>query len=140
MVKAIDIDAVSEYVCKEDRRLPEEEQTIWKIGVLDSLTIADISQMDVEFDPGSKEQKIRANIAGRELDNVRYGLKGWNNFKDAKGQEIKAMFNTISKGGRSAQTLHDNCLKQIPPRIIQELAEEIKKSNELSEVEEKNSD
>ena len=140
MVKAVDIDAVRNYVCKEDRALPEEEQTVFKIGVLNSLTMAEISKMDVEFDPGSKEQKVRANIAGRDLDYVRYGLKGWENFKNAQGDEIKAIFNTISKGGRSAQVLHDNCLEQIPPRIIRELSLVILKENNLSEDEEKNSE
>lgn len=138
MIKAVDIDAVCDYVCKDDRNVPEAERTIWKIGVLDSLTMADISQMDVEFNPDSKEQKVRANIAGRDLDYVRYGLKGWTNFKNAKGEDIKPMFNTLSKGNRPAQVLHDNCLRQIPPKIIQELAEVILSNNGLSEGEEKN--
>lgn len=138
MIKAVDIDAISEYVCKEDRGVTKEEQTVWKIGVLDSLTMADISQMDVEFDPGSKEQKVKANIAGRDLDYVRYGLKGWVNFKNTKGEDIKPRFNTLSRGGRAVQILHDECLRQIPTKIIRELAEVILNENEISESEEKN--
>jgi hypothetical protein len=138
MVKAVNIDAVFDYVCKDDKGLPKEEQTTWKIGVLDSLTMADVSQMDVSFDPGSKEQCVRANIAGRELDYVRYGLKGWDNFKKANGEDIKPRFNTISKGGRPAQVLHDDCLRQIPPKIIRELSEVILNENGLSESGEKN--
>lgn len=140
MVKAVDIDAVSDYICKEDRDLPKDQQTIFKVGVLDSLTMADISQMDVEFNPESKEKKIRANIAGRELDYVRHGLKGWENFKDATGQEIQARFDTVSRGGRTTKTLHDSCLRQIPAKVIKELAEAILDINELSERDEKNSE
>jgi hypothetical protein len=138
MVKAIDIDAVSEYICKEDRELPEEEQTRWKLGVIDSLSLVKIDRCDVEFDPDSNEAKVTADILGREMEYVRYGLKGWDNFKDKNGQEIKPRLNTLSKGGRIAEVLHDDCLRRIPKKIIVELAQVLRGETELSGAERKN--
>jgi hypothetical protein len=40
--------------------------------------------------------------------------------------------------GRPAQVLHDDCLRQIPPKIIRELSEVILNENGLSESGEKN--
>ncbi len=138
MIMAIDVDSVRDYVCKADRPLPKEEQTVWKIGVIDSVTMAKLDQLDVEFNPDSEEAKVKANLLGRELDYVRYGLKGFENFKDKSGAEIKPLINTIARAGESIQIISDKTLKRIPPDIIRELAAAIKNDNKLSDAEIKN--
>ena len=66
MITAIDVDAVRDYICKADRALPKEQQTVWKIGVIDSVTMARLDELDVEFNPDSEEAKVRA----KDLDFV----------------------------------------------------------------------
>ena len=138
MITAIDVDSIRDYVCKADRSLPKEEQTVWKIGVIDSVTMAKLDQLDVEFNPDSEEAKVKANLLGRELDYVRYGLKGFENFKDKSGVEIKPLMNTIARAGESLQIISDKTLKRIPPDVIRELAAAIKNDNKLSDAEIKN--
>lgn len=138
MITAIDVDAVRDYITKSDRALPKEQQTVWKIGVIDSVTMARLDELDVEFNPDSEEAKVRANLMGRELDYVRYGLKGWENFKDKSGQEIKPIMNTMSRAGEVFQIISDKTLKRIPPDVIRELALAIKGENKLKAYEIKN--
>lgn len=138
MIRAVDVDAVCDYVCKSDRALPEAEQTRWKIGVIDSVTMAKLDQMDVEFNPQSDEAKIKANLLGRELEFVRYGLKGWENFKDKNSQEIKPIFNTLSRAGQAQEILSDKSLRVIPQEVIKELSSVIRGTSTLSEEEAKN--
>ena len=126
MITAIDVDSIRDYVCKADRSLPKEEQTVWKIGVIDSVTMAKLDQLDVEFNPDSEEAKVKANLLGRELDYVRYGLK------------IKPLTNTIARAGESLQIISDKTLKRIPSDVIRELAAAIKNDNKLSDAEIKN--
>lgn len=138
MVMAIDIDAKREYVIKVERDKDISKQTKWILGVIDAVTLAKIDQMDVSYNDSTSETKITANILGRELEFVRYGLKGWENFKDKAGKTVSPRFTTISKAGLASQVLHNDSLCKIPNSVIRELAGEIRKDSALTDEEIKN--
>ena len=136
MIYAIDINETRDYVCKADEK--SEKPTVWKLGVIDSITMSKLDKVDVEYNMDTEDTKIKANLMGRELEFVRYGLKGWQNFCDKNGQEIKPEFNTIGRAGGSSQVLVDRVLQKIPADVIREIAQGIRKGNVLSESERKN--
>lgn len=138
MIKAVDIDEKSDYVAKSDRDLPESEQTIWKIGVIDSITMSKLERMDIQFNAETNDTKIQANVLGREIEMVRYGLKGWENFKDSRGEPVKCEKSLVGSAGGSREELTDRCIRQIPIEIIKELAEVIRTQNVVGEAERKN--
>lgn len=136
MIYAIDINETRDYVCKADEK--SEKPTVWKVGVIDSITMSKLDKVDVEYNMDTEDTKIKANLMGRELEFVRHGLKGWQNFCDRSGQEIKPEFITVGRAGGSSQILSDKVLQKIPADVIRELAAEIRKGNVLSENERKN--
>jgi hypothetical protein len=138
MVMALDIDAVELFVLKSEREKPKEEQTIFELGVIDVVTFADLSSIDVAYNEQTKDNKLTVNILGRELEYVKHGLKGWKNFKDKDGKEVTPLFSTVSKGGRLTKVLREESLRLIPGKVIGELAKAIREICELSEDETKN--
>ena len=138
MITAVDIDETRDYVCKADRDNPAAEQTTWKLGAIDSITMGKLDRMDVEFNPDTQDTKVQANILGREIEFVRHGLKGWANFKDSKGNEVKENFLTVGRVGGSVKQVHDDVLRRIPISVIKELAQAIREQNVLGDAERKN--
>lgn len=134
-ITAVDIDETKDYVLKNDRN--SEKPTIWKIGNIDTITLSKIETTEVEWS-SEGVSKFQANIFGRELLYVKYGLKGWENFKNKAGDDIKISFNDVSRCGRIVREVVEKSLTQIPAFAIKELAEAIRDLNKLTESETKN--
>lgn len=140
MLIALDLNATMDFHSKYDLSDPK---TTFKIGVLDPLTRARIEDAQTAFIMGSQQESapktdIKISVRQRNLDIVRYGLRGWENFKDSKGNIVPFETVVSSSGDSSRSVVSDRCLGMIPWEVIQELAEEILKANTLSKEEEKN--
>jgi len=72
-----------------------------------------------------------------QLDIVRFGLKGWQNFLGADGKERPFKTKRLSRGGKSYEVVSDESLAYLPVRVIRELADVILNWNQLSEEEKK---
>lgn len=136
-ITAIDINETRDYICEVDR-IGEAQPAIWKLGVLDALTRAKVEKQDVSWNPMNDEAKITTNFSGREVEYVRYGLRGFLNFLDKEGKEIPFKTTTIGTVGRGYQVVADDTLRRIPIAVIKELAREISKDNTLTDSERKN--
>ncbi len=121
MITGISLSETKDFVSQYDKG---EQKTIWKLGVLDS-EIFDLL--------GEDKNPLRLMS-----DAVRFGLKGFDNFKDANGNIIK--FDTVNRavGQYSYKIVSDNIMKIIPPQIKTELGTEILKMSKLNEEEVKN--
>jgi hypothetical protein len=84
-------------------------------------------------------QQARFQTNANNLDTVRFGLKGWRNFKDDAGNDIA--FQTVDKIllGRKYTVVSDECLARIPIIEVRAMATEIHAASILSEDEAKNS-
>ncbi len=120
-IKSISLGETKDFISSYDK---DEPKTIWKVGVLDS-EVFDLL--------GEDKNPLRLMS-----DAVRFGLKGFENFKDSSGKEIK--FDTISRvvGPYNYRVVADNIMKIIPPQIKTELGMEILKISRLQEEEIKN--
>jgi len=120
-IKGISLNETKDFVSQYDK---SEPKTIWKIGALDS-EIFDLL--------GEDKNPLRLMS-----DAVRFGLKNFENFKDANDNLIK--FDTVSRavGPYNYKVVSDSIMKIIPPQVKSELGAEILKLSKLNEEEIKN--
>ena len=134
MILALDSNESREFVSTLDN---EETKTIFILGVLDNFVRAKIEDMTTRYSiPQNNSTEgtadIQINYNQRNLQLVRYGLKGWRNFKDAKGVDV--IFETIASAefGKSYNIISERTIKRLPRNLINELAVEILNDNQIS--------
>ncbi len=120
-IKGISLSETKDIISEYDKNEPK---TIWKVGPLDS-EIFDLL--------GEDKNPLRLMA-----DAVRFGLKGFENFKDSNDNVIK--FDTVSYavGPYNYKVVANNIMKIIPPQLKTELGREILKMSKLNEEEVKN--
>ncbi len=120
-IKGISLSETKDIISEYDKNEPK---TIWKVGPLDS-EIFDLL--------GEDKNPLRLMS-----DAVRFGLKGFENFKDSNDNVIK--FDTVSYavGPYNYKVVANNIMKIIPPQLKTELGREILKMSKLNEEEVKN--
>lgn len=138
---AVNINKTRIYVSRHD---PDTQNpTKWHLGFLDSLRRAQIDDQITVFeaDPGKPDAQAKTTLKLNEarVDLVRFGLKDIENFIDEEtAKPVKFETITVLREGKSYNVVSDTILRRIDPDILYELAEEIKKLNKFTEVEEKN--
>lgn len=128
MAIAVDPNRTFDYVLKGDRKLPVEQQTVFKLKVLSAKELArledNISLMDLN---GVMQVKSGSII----LETLRIGLRGWDTFHDKNG-------NLIEFRDNNGKPRDDN-FDLLRPEWRRELANAITEQTKLSGDEIKNS-
>lgn len=139
MLRPLNIGEVVEYSLKEDKKDP----TIFILAIVDSLVHSQLMDLGMvyRYNPDAPKDSVaetRMEIGKQEIEFVRFGLKGFKNFKDKDGNDIpfKTVKNTV--GNTDYQVASDETLKYIPRPAIAELAKEIDNLNKISVAERKN--
>jgi hypothetical protein len=139
-VIAFDSTEVRDYFLKED---VGEDKTVFKIGILDTplrLYLNDkLSKYKISQGDGLAPAEVEYNVHAMNLEAVRFGLRGWSNFKDKTGQEVtySVVSTAVPKVG-NRDGLTDFLLKKFHPDWIYELGQEILRQNKLDKEAEKN--
>ncbi|TAK56695.1 MAG: hypothetical protein EPO24_10895 [Bacteroidetes bacterium] len=140
MIFALDIDETRVYSLACDT---QEPKTIFHLGVVDGVLLSAIEDTQTQFavsNAGSSgAPDISVNVHGKNVELVKFGLKGWENFKDKKNNHIqfKTQSYSIPRVG-SRVGIHEECLKRLSKAVIAELAGEILNASELTKAQEKN--
>jgi hypothetical protein len=130
---AIDPDAIRDFSFPED----VDDPTIYQLGQIDSHLLAAIYDgQNVYFRNDSGPEmpasfEIKANR--RNLDLVKFGLKGWRNFKDSKGKDAEfdmQSYPVPKIGPRNG--VSERCLRMLGRARINRLAAELSSDNILS--------
>jgi len=136
MIVAINSESTFDYSLISDTG---DNKTIFKLGVIDAFVRAfiDDTHTSIKKEDGSMDDIA---ISDKYVQFVKFGLRGWDNFKDSNGNEI--LFQTEEKvfpriGKRTI--VSDNCLAKLDLQWIIELGLQIVIHNKLSESESKNS-
>lgn len=138
----ITLDTTREYVSDLDPAKGSDEATVFVLGTLDSRIFGMIRDKatTMSVDPTDPNGEVNTTINVNEVafTTAMYGLKGWKNFRDGKGNDIK--FATIKRthGNQSYTVVDPEVLKRLPSVVIMELAEQIKTDNDVSEDAAKN--
>lgn len=142
-IMGISLEATSVFESEYDSAKGTPEATKFKLGTLDSRIYGRLKDQStsITIDPQKAKEEITTNINGNEVafNTVVYGLRGWENFRDGEGNDIK--FHTLKRthGDTSYRIADPALVMMIPQVIIQELAEAIRVANEMPEAEAKNS-
>jgi len=88
---------------------------------------------------GDESVGIHTRVNQTNIEAVRHGLVGLDNFNDAKGAAVKFETQKAVVNGRVYDVVADTVMNKLGLRLIQELAAEIKRISEVSKAEEKNS-
>lgn len=142
-IKALKLDAIIKYESAFDPDRGTPDATVWHLGTLDSRTSGRIKDQATKFvvDPNAPEEEVSTVVNTSEVNyqRVQYGLKGFDNFQDDAGNDVKFTTRTKRHGNVEYKIVSDEVMKQIPGAILAELAAKIDEGNELSVVQAKNS-
>ncbi|MBI5427542.1 MAG: hypothetical protein HZA02_04595 [Nitrospinae bacterium] len=78
------------YILKGDRDLPVERQTVFLLKPLRAKDAARMQDGAAEIDigKGRADSTMRIMSGTQTLEALRSGLAGWENFKNAQGEEV----------------------------------------------------
>lgn len=123
--------ATRRYVSERDPAKGTTDATNFILGTIDVFVMAALGDSMLAFDENGV-RSIRLNAQRIEL--VRFGLKGWEKFKDANGNDLAFKTTTRNVLGREYTVAHDDVIAQLDLALIAELANEISKDNNLLEA------
>lgn len=136
------LDAERNYESNLDSAKGTKEATVFQIGTLDSRIFGRIKDQATRFvvDPNAPNDEVETAVNASEVNfqTVQYGLRGWKNLRDDAGNDIPYKTVKRTHGGQSYRVCDPEQLKLVPQAVIEELAHEIARSNEVSEAQEKN--
>ena len=122
---ALDPKSTFPYVLEEDRDLPEDQQTVFQLRGLTVSEEAQVSDSMLLAHSGSDEVAFRAGT--QQLTVLRFGLKGWEKFHTAEGEEVKF---EVTKGHPKHVT--DACLDRLLPKHRQELMNAVMERGQIN--------
>jgi len=122
MITGISLSETKDFISSFDK---DEPKTVWKLGVLDAEVYASLGE-------------LANNPLKMMFELVRFGLKGFEGFKDNAGNEVK--FSTVSRnlGPHNYKIVADNIMKIIPSQVVNEIGGERLRLSTVSEGEVKN--
>ena len=83
---ALDPKQTFDYVLKAERDLPAEQQTVFELRGLTIAQETAIADAMMHGTAGSSDFGLRQGTT--QLMSLRFGLRGWRNFKNADGVEV----------------------------------------------------
>lgn len=144
----IDPGATRKYVSKfdpsysADPEVPNgDDATVFTLRALTSKQLATVRDKVTRLvpDPDSPSGATADLLINDQAwETVRYGLAGWVNFKDTKGNDIPFKTNKENLGGSELVVVKKALLSQLDLQVIKELAAEIDKDDDLDEDDAKN--
>ena len=118
-----------------------DNKTVFNLGVIDSLTRSYIDDQHLELrkkDNGDPKLEDIA-IHDKYVQFVRFGLRGWENFKDAEGKDVpfETVEVVIPRLGKKT-VVSEDCLKKLELMNIVELGIQILNINHVKAEDQKN--
>jgi hypothetical protein len=127
---------------KQVAQIDEASATIFLLKPLDAFLTAYIydNASSLTGRQGSDDVKINTRVNQTNIDAVRFGLRGFENFTDGKGALVHFKSAKAVVNGREYEVASDDTVKLLGLKLVAELAGEVKRISEVSSAEEKNSD
>jgi polyisoprenoid-binding protein YceI len=141
-ITGISLSAERAYESELDDAKGTPEATKFTLGTLDSRVYGRLkdSATSIHLDPSkAEEQSVTTTINSNDVafNTVVYGLRGWENFM-VDGEPVKFKTAKRTHGQHSYTVADPELVKLIPQAVLLELAEQIRKDNDLDEDEAKN--
>ncbi len=140
MFRAIDVDAVKNYVSPND---PDPAKpTVFMLGIIDPHLRSHIDSQcftsEYAKDKNSSA-KVNVDVTKHSILMVKFGLRGIKGLFDKDGTtEIELKLDKVSINRKAYDVVPDSMINMLGTSLVMELAEEIEKNQGLSEDETKN--
>lgn len=131
---ACDVNETKEYVLKEERELPEDQQTVFELRVLDLAIREMIENEEVGGRQNEDETEIAVRSGAVRSLRLKHGIRGWRNMRSRSGDEVPCT--KTREHGR--EVLNQSALTAIMHKRA-ELAKAVADFNGLDEDDEGNS-
>jgi hypothetical protein len=120
--------------------LIKDGATKFFLSALDVFLMGEIydNSQTLTGEEGSNKIGINTKINQTNISAVRHGLRGWSDFKDDNGNDVKFTTTDIQVNGRDYKVASDAAMKMLGIRLVTELAGKIKEASEISPGDEKN--
>lgn len=133
-IKGISVVEQWRFASVLDTATEDNEKTWFVLGALTVAVRAYINDNSFLVVAGPESGRaILDKTSHRNLEAVRFGLRGVENFRMPDGKEITLTFGKRSVGGEEYSVVSDEALSHFPPVIIAELGEEILAKNIMSD-------
>jgi hypothetical protein len=118
-----------------------EDATVFKLRPLDIFLMGHIydNASILRGESGSNEIGIHTRVNQTNIDAVRFGLAGIQNFKDNRGNTVHFKTQKAVVNSREYDVAHDDVMNRFGVRLVADLAQKIKTISEVTGIEEKNS-
>jgi hypothetical protein len=140
--KRVDVPIDSEDPSKGSRSevVIGDDATVFELGVLDVFLMGMIYDRATAISKAEDDSLgFSTRVNQTNIEAVRFGLRGWRNFRDRDGREIPFETTKHHVGNRKYMVVADDCLNRLGIRRIRELGQQIKEHSEVQAAEEKNS-
>lgn len=136
---ALDPKETFSYVLEDERKLPEDDQTVFQLRGLTISEEASLNNSLIASDMGGEEMKWKTG--DYQLNTLKRGLIGWSNFRDATGNEVaceiveRTGFRKKTSGKVEDPGVALECLDRLSSAHRTELANAIGNRGKVSEAE-----
>lgn len=135
MVIALDPESTFEYVLRDDRKLPDEQQTVWLLRPMTAREYAEIENRSMRMD--SKTNEAIFSSGTTTLSILKAGLAGVRNLVNDRGEPVPFATKVNGRNG-NREEVRDEFLDKIHPRHLKELANAITERGQLTEEDREN--
>ncbi len=129
-ITGISIAETSEFILPFDSaKTKDEGATVFILGSLDAYQRAELNDSVVRMVQTEAGMELIPNRNSAALRAARYGIRGWENFKDEKGNDIKFESVTEIKNNKSYTIAKASCLEKLPATALIAIGEEVMRLN-----------
>ncbi|MBS7812349.1 hypothetical protein [Roseococcus pinisoli] len=135
------LSSITKYQSKSDPDYGTDQATTFELGPVDVFCDTQIFDRMLEYktDDADGVEASRFMMNQMNLDKVRFGLRGWTNFQNEKGEQV-AFSSTIRQvAGRPYTVASNEAVALLGIELVRELAEKIRSLNIVTAADAKNS-
>jgi hypothetical protein len=133
-IKALTLSSVKVIESDGDPAKGSADATKFTIGAIDAFVSAYVLDRTLTFTENDAGGVAIAQVKMGEanLEAVRFGLRGWENFKDDRGNDLPFATADRIVMGRKYVAVTDDCLALLGQELVRELATSIRTINEVT--------
>ncbi|MFO1157275.1 MAG: hypothetical protein U1E60_00395 [Reyranellaceae bacterium] len=132
-IKALTLSSVKLIESESDPAKGTADATRFTIGAIDAFVSAYVFDRTLTFTETDAGGIATAQVKMSEanLEAVRFGLRGWENFKDQSGNDVPFTTSDRIVMGKKYVAVADDCLALLNQDLVRELAAAIRRINEV---------
>ena len=138
MVIAVNANETFPYICRAERELPKEKQTVFRLRRLPASVGMSLDNLHEAASTGAH---VTLRVGAQRNVTLRAGLAGWENLPDSDGKPVEFRAVTGERvvfGITLRNPCHESMIDLLPEEVAEELANAIRAGNTVTTTDAKN--